>query len=193
MRTKARCVFLFVSVLVINAAADDDFLHPHQSGISIRSEKVLSGIDLQHGTIDDAIAKLGKPSAIKTVRIVTEFNVTFVERNYEWQRKGCLVRIVAGESGGRNRIESMDVRGTRPQGVMGTTGRGLKLGNSIRDARRIYNLGVYFGITQSERGSSPFLSPNGCPLAPEPILKVDFDKQGRVNHMIGPLTPTPCY
>ncbi len=193
MRTKALRVFLFVSILAANASPDDDFLRPRQNSLSIRSDAVLSGFEFYNSTIEDVITKLGKPSAINMLRTITEGTLTFVERSYEWQRKECLLRIVAAEAYGRNTIESIDVWGTGPDGEIGTTGRGLKLGDSVSEARRIYGLRLYFGVTLSEKSSSPFLSPNGCPLAPEPILRVDFDKTGRINHMKGPLSKTVCY
>lgn len=180
MRTKARCVVLVVGMLVIRAAPDD-FLHQQQNTL-VLSDRVLSGVEPHYSTIEDVIAKFGKPSAV-TIRLRAEGPLTVEQRNYEWQRKECQLRVVTAESYGGNVIESIDVWGTAPVGDMCTTGRGLKLGDSIRDVRRIYALRLYFGITLPER--TP-------PCLGEPILEVDLNKAGKINHMKVRQT-TACY
>ena len=75
-------------------------------------------------------------------------------------------------------IISIDVVGSCPHAGIGLSGRGLKLGDSLIDARRIYLLQSYFGTTPSDTSPGPFRWSDWAPT-----LQVDFDKSGKVNHM----------
>jgi hypothetical protein len=164
-----RIVF-FISMIAASALSQSVPL-THKNGLSVRSETVLSGIDMRHGTIDQAIAKLGKPS-----------RVILPKRSYEWDKKTCWMRIIALDDG---RIEKIDVRGTSPDSEIGATGRGLKLGASIADARHIYSPLHSRGNVPENADRIPVgpvaLPPDHCRSAP--TLEIDFDQQGDVDHM----------
>jgi len=119
------CVVFFISVIAFSSVLTQSVLLTHKNRLSTRSEAVLSGADMHHSTIDEVIANLGKPS-----RVISP------SHSYEWDKKTCWLRIVIGESGS---IEMIEVRGTHPDSEIGTTDRGLKLGATIGDARRIYS------------------------------------------------------
>jgi hypothetical protein len=155
------------------------FLTP-SGRLLIHSETVVSGVDLRRDTLKQVLKKLGKPSHIEMSSPRMEWGRTVVTGIYEWQTGKCWVRATTlSERGLDPKITSLDVWGSHPDGEIGTTGRGLKLGDAIRDVRRIYGLRLYFGVTLSEEDSC------GLDFSPESLLtlSVDFDAEGRVNHL----------
>ncbi len=194
MQTKTLWVLLFASTLVASAARADDLLYPRRNVLLIRSDTVLSGIDVYRETIADVIAKIGKPNAVKTLRTVTEGTFTFTERGYEWEQEDCVLRIVTTESmdGNSSGIDSVYVRGTRPCGEIGTTGRGLKLGDTMSNARRVYGLRPYFGATVPQERHLTWISP-GCSTDDRTRLQVDLDEAGKINGMRIDRSETFCF
>ena len=172
---KAHLTFLVVGLFVTLTALGDDFVR--RNSLHVHSETVLAGIDVYKDTIERAIEKLGKPSRVA----VTPGTVaTFTVGVYEWQTRTSSLRIRAYESASKNMIVSIDVVGAHPDFGIGTTGRGLKLGDAIGDARRIYGLRPYFGTTLPDNNGIPgmFIENDF-----EPHLQIDFDKVGKVNHI----------
>lgn len=164
-------VFLFVTL----SALGGDFVR--RNSLHVHSETVLAGIDVYKETIERSIEKLGKPSRIAvTPGTVATFSVGV----YEWQTRTSRLRITAYESASNNMIMSIDVVGAQPDFRIGTTGRGLRLGDAIGVARRIYGLRPYVGTTLPGNNGIPgmFIGNDF-----EPHLQIDFDKAGKVNHM----------
>jgi hypothetical protein len=174
---KTLLIAFFVSMLAAHAAFGGGLFPDYRNSILVHSETVLSGIDVRNNTIQQVIEKMGEPSHV-TVKPRTERDPAF--RIYEWETKTCWIRLIAlNESGLEPPIRSVDVWGTHPHAEIGTTGRGLKLGDLISDAGRIYGLRLYFGATlPNDRASWASFRDYGAPS-----LTIDFDKDGRVNHM----------
>jgi len=167
----------FVGMFATHAAFGGGLFPDYRNSIIVHSETVLSGVDVRNNSIQQVIEKLGEPSHV-TVKPRTERDPTF--RIYEWETKTCWIRLIAlNERGPQDPpIRSVDVWGTHPHAEIGRTGRGLKLGDLISDAEGIYRL-VYFGATiPNDRSSWAAFQDYGVPS-----LTIDFDKDGRVNHM----------
>jgi hypothetical protein len=172
---KAPLTVLVVGLFVTLTALGDDFVR--RNSLHIHSETVLAGIDVYNGTIERAIEKLGKPNH---VAVSPGTDTTFSVGVYEWQTRTSSLRITAYESASTHMIMSIDVAGAHPDSGIGTTGRGLKLGDTIGDARRTYGLRPYFATTLPDNNGIPgmFIGNDF-----EPHLQIDFDKVGKVNHM----------
>jgi hypothetical protein len=167
----------FVGMLATDGAFGGNLFPDYRNSILVHSETVLSGIDVRNNTIQQVIEKLGEPSHV-TVKPRTEREPPF--RIYEWETKTCWISLIAlNESGLEPTIRSVDVWGTRPHAEIGTTGRGLKLGDLMSDAGRIYGLRLYFGATLPN--DHVFWAAFRDYVAPS--LTIDFDNNRRVNHM----------
>ena len=140
-------------------ASAQDYLQIPANHFSAYSETTLSGVDVHNDSVETIIEKLGLPNEVKT-----RLNEWSTDHIYEWQTTSYRLRLITRESGWRAlHIERLDVWGTRPAGVIGTTGRGLKLGDAIGQARLLYR-----HRAASNNSAS---------------LEIDFDRRGRVNHM----------
>jgi hypothetical protein len=112
------------------------FLTP-SGRLLIHSETVVSGIDLRRDTLKQVLQKLGKPSRIEMSSPRMEWSRTVVTGIYEWQTGKCWVRLTTLNGNGiEPRMTKLDVWGSHPDGEIGTTGHGLKLG----DATRMYGV-----------------------------------------------------
>ena len=181
MSTKVASYALLVFPFLWVAAPGQDFFYVHRNSIFVKSETLLSGIDPLNDTIDQAIVKLGPPTHVYTSRHggPTEDRTT----TFEWEASSCWMRSVIWDGPiGRRRIASIDVWGRHPAGIMGRTGRGLRLGDPVSEARRSYGLGLFFGVTASEKGGPQF-DFEGCGLHAEGWLQIDLDGSQRVTHM----------
>jgi hypothetical protein len=177
---KALLTTFFVGMLATHAAFGGGLFPEYRNSIVVHSETVLSGIDVRNNTIQQVIEKLGEPSRV-TVKPRTGRDPTFETYEiYEWETKTCWIRLIAlNESSMEPPIRSVDVWGTHRHAEIGTTGSGLKLGDLISDAGRIYGLRLYFGAAlPNDRASWAAFQDYGAPS-----LTIDFDKDGRVNHM----------
>jgi hypothetical protein len=180
-------LLLYALVMLAPSISFGGNLFHRQDSLVVDSENVLSGIDLYNNKIDQVIHTLGEPTRV-TVSHRTEVSET---RVYEWETKACSLRLTASAlTDGRLWIESVDVLGAHPDGTVGTTGRGLKLGDSIRDVRRIYGLRLYFGTTVSENKRPQFARTGpGC----RPSLEIDFDEARVVKNLRLTLACGPSY
>ncbi len=179
---KASSAVIVVGLLAIATASGNDFSHLARTKLQIHSETVLSGVNFNNGKIKGVIQKLGKPRHTTISRSGELSQIAVVDGTYEWQTKNWRLRIIVQDELNSARITQVDVWGTHPGAEVGTTGSGLKLGDSIRDVRRIYRLRPYFGtfIPEDNNNSQPWASsPSGC----EPTLAIDFDEDGKINHM----------
>jgi hypothetical protein len=161
------------------------------TAIHISTETVVSGIDVYKGSAEQVLEKLGKPSRTEIIP-PPEWGPEFTARTYEWEGRATSLKLTTLQAKGvKPIITSVEVWGSRPDAEVGTTGHGLKLGDSIADARRLYGLRLYFGVTVSEKD-------NPCrpidsryqPVMPtfSPTLSVEFDEREQVNHMVFLLT-----
>ena len=157
----------------------------HQGSVLVHSETVVSGVDIRNDNLEQVLRKLGPPDRVK-MSSLAEWEQEFVTTTYEWDTTTSRVRIKTQNVVGlRPKIREVEAWGTNPAGDMGTTGRGLKLGDSIKDARRIYELRQHFGITLSDNVRC------GDYAEYPPTLVLDFDQNNRLNHLAFTLN-TPC-
>ena len=135
METIARKVFLppvvFLSLLLPfpqNALADH---LPPELQARGKPERVLAGIHLGM-TLRDVIARYGQPR--------TKQHDPDGSDEYSWLRSGVTLRVsfYPGDVKGREFIGSIDIKGGPTKNIVGRTGRGLGLGDSLRALRRIY-------------------------------------------------------
>jgi len=175
MRKSGSRLALSVLLLATSVLADD-FVHRRRDSLTVDNETVLSAIDLYDSKVEQVIANLGAPSRVA--------ETAASERSYEWDRKTCRLKILALDNGSITRI---DVWGTTPDSGIGTTGRGLKLGATIDDARRLY--------IRFPADSDPTLKGYSYwDCAPSrPVLGIDFGKGGRIDHMKLTREPSDCF
>ncbi len=177
---KSSLTVIVVGMLAISTVFGDDLPHLARPGLEIHSETLLSGVDVRTGTIGDLIQELGKPRHFTVSHNNELTHVVFVDGTYEWQTKNWRLRIRVRDELNSARITQVDVWGRRSDAHIGKTGRGLELGDTISDARRIYGLRSYFGTTLPEVDRQIWApSPGVC----NPILGIDFNEHGNVNHM----------
>jgi len=165
-------------ILAMPSALGDDFLHPGGNILEVHSETVLSGLDISKATIDEAIERLGRPSDVSFTPRSGTTSSTWV---YEWQTKVSRLKITVVEYWITPKIMKIDVWGTAAESRVDKTGRGLRLGDTVDDARRIYRLRSYFGTTLPEPSGSFLSGLNGSNFGP--ILEVNFNSDGKINHM----------
>jgi hypothetical protein len=165
----------------------DELFSQAPTTINISSETVVSGIDLYKDSLKRVIENLGPPTKTNISPPRSELGRTVATGTYEWNNQATSLSLTTFEvNGSEPVITRVEVWGLRSDGEAGTTGNGLKLGDTLSDARRVYGLRLYFGITLSE-------NENQCrpvfPLAPGPMssfsptLSLGFNKEGRLNHI----------
>jgi hypothetical protein len=105
-----------------------------------RPEKRLAGIALDRSKVADVIKMYGKPSEVKEQGKPAGLNMVDTY-DYYWVKSGVKLRLlVYGGSGikGGEYIALVEVEGSPARGMIGRTGSGLKLGDSMADVKRIY-------------------------------------------------------
>jgi hypothetical protein len=155
---------------------------------------MLSGIHIYKSSIDDLEHEYGKPQSVKEGQRY-ENRV----RTYEWQNKATRLRVMGLAeklSYASGWIISIDVWGKQAQAGLGITGAGLRLGDRLEDAKRIYGSRLKNG-TPSGLGSEPLfggLTASVTTGAESPALEIDSDKAGRITHLrlVDPCVP-PCW
>jgi hypothetical protein len=138
----------------------------------VHNETAIAGIHLDY-IVEQVIVRLGKPDRVMTH---PSAKPGYESKTYEWERPSARLRIAALGDG---RIMRVDVLGRPPDDEIGSTGKGLKLGDTIQEAKRIY-------LPISKTNSLPewnwnFSTPD-CPI-PRSNLELHFDKQGGIDHM----------
>jgi hypothetical protein len=140
-----------------------------------KSDAILSGVDVNNSTIRQVIAKLGQPT--KVTDVPSTANVAG-GRDYEWQRGNVKLQLGTWNDKGDESIAySAEVWGTKSEGKVGQTGRGLKLGATMADVRRIY--GPRFSKSKRDDGTLQVI----IQWKDDTTLYLYFDKTGHVYHM----------
>lgn len=167
-------VVLFAVCWAIPPAALADHL-PENKLARGRADTVLSGVDIYKTPMTKAIVKLGKPAKVTDVPSTPDEGGG---RSYEWQRGDTRLELFTWNDKGDESVPySAEVWGKKPAGNIGTTGRGLHLGDRLADVRRIY--GGRFIKTKHKDGSFHLT----IQWEDETTLDLDFDKTGYINHM----------
>ncbi len=178
--------------LAFGQAFQDGRVHPSKgfvdppTTIQISSETVVSGIDVYKDSLKQVLEKLGKSSRTEISQPLSVLGRKVVIGTYEWAGQAAWLKLTTLQADAVEPIiTSVEVWGSRPDGEVGTTGRGLKLGDSVTDARRLYGLRLYFGVTVSE--NSPCRRIRSLDPGPmssfSPMLFLGFDGEQRVHHM----------
>lgn len=131
--------------------------------ITVRTETVLSGINLYDTQPQHAIERLGKPTR------VTEDAGTGTSE-LEWEQDACSLIL---HTRGRW-IDVIEVRGSNSGCEFGRTGRGLRLGARVGDVARVYPIRYTLGLILPGR-------PRDCPA--HPTLLLDVSDSGTIDHM----------
>jgi hypothetical protein len=161
----------FVLSTFASAGPGQDFLTTAANHFRTYSDTTLSSIEPNTVSLEEIVARLGTPTTV-----ATRSDKWFTNYAYEWQTTRCRLRLLAkGNTHGALRLDSIDVWGDSPDGVIGTTGHGLKLGDTMNHARLLYRTGLYR---------------YGLPMKSSVSLEIDFDERARVNHM---QLKNPCW
>ena len=128
MKTAILCFLL--SFLLFQSTAKADHL-PEESIASGKPEITLAGINLKSTTLKDVIRMYGSPTRQKKA-----FNNPHWT-GYVWELPHAKLELGVSSGPSGTRIRNIYVEGTT-DGQVGTTGRGLKLGDDINKLKRIY-------------------------------------------------------
>jgi hypothetical protein len=126
--------FLVLSLLLATGAYADHL--PSNKVAHGRSDSVLCGVNVVvNPKMASVIERLGKPSSVTGEDM---------DRHYIWAKGGAKLDVAtsrvtmpSGEPG-REYIVRVDMRGPKPDGLLGCTGRGLCLGDTIAKVNSIY-------------------------------------------------------
>ena len=195
-----RIALAMISVLPIRCRADHlDRIH-HALGAA---EVLLSGVHInspRHGVINEVGVYIEPMAAVlkslgKPIKIIEENNC---ESSYIWVveavrtevSSGCVFqRLLTKDVMRTHGAYAVDVWGTQALGRMGTTGKGLALGDSWSKVQKIYGTRCNCGRYTTGAGAqnthglkyavyARYLWKNGIEL------DLDADKDGRVVHML---------
>jgi len=140
-----------------------------------KADTILSGVDVYHSTIRQAIKKLGPPTSAE---VIPEKNDIAGGKRYEWKTEKTNLLLVTWNDKGEDSVPySAEVWGAAPAGKIGITGRGLKLGAMLTDVRRIY--GPRFSKSKRDDGTWQII----VQWQDQTTLYLYFDKTGHVGHM----------
>ena len=185
------CTLLLLFMAGPKAAFSGDLFNNNQDGgklfpLEIHSETTLAGVNPEVSKIQEVIRKLGKPDRT-TIHYTDGKHSMPLGGTYEWQTVGWRLRIETMNSGGSGTITQVDVWGIHPEGEIGTTGQGLRLGDAIADVMRVYRLPPYFD-TSAQKAEKQYPR---VPVLSNLTLQVQYDIRGRVDHLT--LRAAPVY
>ena len=171
-----RVLYFVFAVLIGTVLVQADHFPPSKVASGV-PEHVLSGVNVYEDNIRGVIEHLGKPNRI-TSSTNPDYPSGSGERSYEWNRGGIRLRVgteFRTNASTSKAVESapmiVDVWGDRAD-TLGTTGRGLSLGDDLSAVRRIY-------------GPRFQKYPRSIKLQwkDETTLSIDLSKTGRITHM----------
>lgn len=138
-------------------------------------EDTLAGIHLRTATWDGVVKKYGAPT--KTVTVPNNPNWT----GYLWDSAGTRLEVEVTHSKTRQYVDTITVvrvgssLGGDKLADAGATGRGLKLGDSLEDLKRVY--GARFLLLKQDAvpvETTPFSETPGSEVAIVQWMKLDF-------------------
>lgn len=174
-------------LVATNTAVSSDLFNRNPNDLTIYSETTLSGVDFTTN-VKQVIERLGKPDRVKTNYLKYSESEPPVRSysTYEWQTTNWRLRITTHWD---SKISQVDVWGTQADAGIGSTGRGLKLGDTIADAQRIYRLSLYSETSFPEANRqnwAPHIARSasiGSFPAGNSVLEIQFDSNSRVSHL----------
>ena len=162
------CLAVLGLLMVASTVADADHL-PDNRVARGKADSILCGIDVKNSSVAALSKLLGKPTVVRSdTRIWKTANVK-VEVGIDQALNG-------DNSPGALYISYVEVWGTKPDGKLGRTGKGLALGDTIDRLREVYGTRYIEKLANGVHTVSiEWRDTTG--------LQVEFDKNGRVNHM----------
>jgi hypothetical protein len=139
-----------------------------------RADTVLSAVNVYHSTMQQVIRKLGQPTSSRTIPDAKDIAGG---KQYEWKTKEVRLVAVTWDEEKNSVPYSVEVWGAKPTGKLGITGRGLNLGATLNDVRRVY--GIRFNTSRHDDGTIQLI----VQWQDETTLYLYFDETGHVNHM----------
>ena len=119
------CSAIVLSVLFLGGMVRADHL-PDSLLAGGRPENVLAGIDLEHTTLAQVVSKWGQPTTVQ-------------EEDYYWDKGTFKLHLIIESTKEQGEyIAAIEIEGNKFPDSLGRTGRGLRLGDSLRDLIRIY-------------------------------------------------------
>ena len=159
-----RTLFL-TAVLVAVAAISLQAQHVPDDQITKGDpETVLSGIDVYHNTLKAIITMYGKPTS--------EAKDPQGLPLYIWEKSGIKMQL-GTDYDNPNQVYAVNVWGSKPQGKLGITGKGLALGADMASVKKIYG----DRIVQHHPDEAMVMFVEGT------ALTIGFDDHGHINHL----------
>ena len=138
-----------------------------------KADDVLSSVNIYKTTIGQIFSRFGHPS--RTIDVLEDKNDG---RDYEWDHGEVKLFLGTWNDKGNNSIPySVEVWGRRPVVILGITGRGLRLGDTLAEVREIY--GERFSKYQQEDGTLQVT----VQWQDETTLYLYFDHSGKIDHI----------
>jgi hypothetical protein len=138
-RTHKYTIYAFLFLLFLcQGVANADHL-PEKLLADGKPETTLAGINLRNTKLNDVIRMYGPP----TRKVKAPNNPAWT--GYVWELPNAKLEVGVNSDASGAQIDDIYVEGTA-DGQLGSTGRGLKLGDGIKTIKRIY--GRHFQLTQ---------------------------------------------
>jgi hypothetical protein len=190
-----RTLIFFSLLVVISVTAVADHL-PETLMARGKLETTLAKVNLETGSVDEVLKRLGPPT-----RKITAPNNPYWA-GYVWDSPTTRLEVEVTHSKTRQFLGGVTVVRMKPADASSdaseSTGRGLKLGDTLDDLKRIY--GPKLQLVKQENipaDTAPFLYTPGSELAIVQWKSLDFtltaglDDQGRILALS--LRPPSCY
>jgi hypothetical protein len=136
--TRAICILVWL--LICQGISMADHL-PEKQLANGKPETMLAGINLRSAKLNDVVRMYGPP----TREVKAPNNPAWT--GYVWELPEAKLEVGVNRDASGARVDDVYVEGTA-KGQVGYTGRGLKLGDSIKSIKRIY--GSRYEITRLE-------------------------------------------
>lgn len=143
-----RCFVILLCLIVAASNAGFSDHLPSNKVARGKPESTVAGFDIYRTHLKQVFAVLGKP--VKMTETPETSDVVGV-KDCEWHRDGLILQVSATTYKGEDSLTSIEVTGTNVHSRFGRTGRGLHLGDTLADVRRIYGSRVLRSNTK-DRG-----------------------------------------
>jgi len=143
------------------------------------AEHLLCGLDVYRSTLTQAITLFGQPATLKEM----PGEGGDPAKSYAtWERDGMRMGVWTSLRRDREKaINTIDVWGSSSMGLLGASGRGLRLGGTLDQQKTIYGNRFY---TNATYGSDPNKVESVLLEWHDGTqLVVDYDAGGRISHM----------
>jgi hypothetical protein len=168
------------SMLLLASVGLADHLPPELQARG-KPEKTLAGIHLDRSKVSDVIKIYGAPSKAEMQSKPADLNVGDTY-DYFWTKPGMKLHLIVYRGAHIVRgeyIALIEIERTKAKGSVGGTGSGLKLGDGLKDLRRIYG-------RRFEERKLPKLNIHDVMIqwrSEEISLVAVFDKQGKISKL----------